>query len=86
MWLSVQYQASTLEEQVANGRPWDLDRTRGGLVLLMPEEGTGTLPGRVAAFQRAAVAATIAGGAREIQREGIARSLLAFGGHEAIIA
>ncbi len=43
VWLSVQFQGGTLEEQVANGRPWDLDRTRGGLRLLMPEEGTGSL-------------------------------------------
>lgn len=43
VWLSVQYQGGTLEEQVANGRPWDLDRSRGGLRLLMPEEGTGSL-------------------------------------------
>lgn len=43
VWLSVQYQASTLEEEVANGRPWDLDRTTGGLRLLMPEQGTGTM-------------------------------------------
>ena len=28
---------------MANGRPWDLDRSRGGLRLLMPEQGTGTL-------------------------------------------
>ena len=34
--------ASTLEEQVSNGRPWDLDRNRGGLRLLMPQEGTGS--------------------------------------------
>lgn len=43
VWLSVQYQASTLEEEVANGRPWDLDRTTGGLRLLMPEQGTGSM-------------------------------------------
>lgn len=43
VWLSVQFQGSTLEEQVANGRPWNLDRTRGGLRLLMPQEGTGSL-------------------------------------------
>jgi glucose-1-phosphate adenylyltransferase len=43
VWLSVQFQGASLEEQVANGRPWDLDRTRGGLRLLMPQEGTGTL-------------------------------------------
>jgi len=43
VWLSVQYQAFTIEEEVANGRPWDLDRTSGGLRLLMPEQGTGTM-------------------------------------------
>ena len=43
VWLSVAYQASGLEEQVRNGRPWDLDRTRGGLRLLVPQEGTGSL-------------------------------------------
>ena len=37
------------------------------------EEGTTTLRGRVAAFQRAAVATTISGGAAEIQRTVIAR-------------
>ena len=42
VWLSVQYHGTSLEEQVANGRPWDLDRTRGGLRLMMPEEGTGS--------------------------------------------
>ncbi len=42
VWMSVQYHGASLEEQVANGRPWDLDRTRGGLRLLMPEQGTGT--------------------------------------------
>jgi glucose-1-phosphate adenylyltransferase len=42
VWLSVSFQGATLEEQVSNGRPWDLDRTRGGLRLLMPQEGTGS--------------------------------------------
>lgn len=41
VWLSVQYLGSSLEEQVANGRPWDLDRNRGGFRLMMPEEGSG---------------------------------------------
>src|SRR5262245_14793414 len=31
VWLSLQYQGSTIQEQVANGRPWDLDRNLGGL-------------------------------------------------------
>lgn len=42
VWLSVQYLGSTLEQEVSNGRPWDLDRTRGGLRLLMPQEGSGS--------------------------------------------
>lgn len=42
VWMSVQFHGASLEEQVANGRPWDLDRTRGGLRLLMPEQGTGS--------------------------------------------
>jgi alkylation response protein AidB-like acyl-CoA dehydrogenase len=37
------------------------------------EEGTRTLPGRVAAFSRACIATTISGGAAEIQRTVIAR-------------
>ncbi len=43
VWLSVQYQASALQDQVRNGRPWDLDRTAGGFRLLVPQEGTGSL-------------------------------------------
>jgi glucose-1-phosphate adenylyltransferase len=43
VWLSVAYQASALEEQVRNGRPWDLDRTHGGLRLLVPQQGTGSM-------------------------------------------
>ena len=42
------------------------------------EEGTTTLSGRVAAFQRASVATTISGGAAEIQRSVIARRELGF--------
>ena len=41
VWLSVQFQGAAMGEQVSNGRPWDLDRTRGGLRLLMAEQGTG---------------------------------------------
>lgn len=43
VWLSVQYQSTTIAEQVATGRPWDLDRTRGGLRLLAPQQGTGSM-------------------------------------------
>jgi glucose-1-phosphate adenylyltransferase len=42
VWLSLAYQGATIAEPVANGRPWDLDRTRGGLRLLPPEQGTGS--------------------------------------------
>jgi glucose-1-phosphate adenylyltransferase len=42
VWLSVQFQGASIEEPVANGRPWDLDRNIGGLRLLMPQQGTGT--------------------------------------------
>lgn len=43
VWLSVQYQANSLQDQVRHGRPWDLDRNRGGLRLLPPEQGVGSL-------------------------------------------
>lgn len=39
VWLSVQYQANSLDEQIASGRPWDLDRDSGGFRLLMPQQG-----------------------------------------------
>lgn len=39
VWLAVQYQARSLDDSVGNGRPWDLDRTRGGFRLLPPQEG-----------------------------------------------
>jgi glucose-1-phosphate adenylyltransferase len=41
VWISVQYQSHSLDDEVANGRPWDLDRTRGGLRLLPPRQGVG---------------------------------------------
>lgn len=42
VWLSLQFQSVSIEEPVANGRPWNLDRNQGGLRLLMPEQGTGS--------------------------------------------
>ncbi|MBM6401880.1 glucose-1-phosphate adenylyltransferase family protein [Phycicoccus sonneratiae] len=45
VWLSVQYRAGSLHGHVAGGRSWDLDRTRGGLRWLVPEEGGGS-PGQ----------------------------------------
>lgn len=41
MLLCVQYHASQIERHVAAGRPWDLDRTDGGMLVLGPEEGRG---------------------------------------------
>lgn len=38
VWLCVQYEAETITQIVAGGRPWDLDRTSGGLRVVMPEQ------------------------------------------------
>ncbi len=35
-----QYQPLMLNEYIGNGEPWDLDRTRGGLFILPPYQGT----------------------------------------------
>jgi glucose-1-phosphate adenylyltransferase len=40
VWVSVQYHPTSLSEHLANGRPWDLDRTSGGLMMLPPFQGT----------------------------------------------
>jgi len=40
VWVSVQYQPQSVNEHLANGRPWDLDRTTGGLVMLAPFQGS----------------------------------------------
>ncbi len=39
--LLVQYQAQTIMEELANGRPWDLDRTTGGLQVVPPQQRRG---------------------------------------------
>lgn len=39
VWVSVSFLASTLDPYLAQGRPWDLDRTRGGYRRVVPEEG-----------------------------------------------
>lgn len=39
VWVVQQYEPHALEDHLANGRPWDLDRTNGGLLLLPPFEG-----------------------------------------------
>jgi len=42
VWLSVQYQAGSLDPHVSGGRPWDLDRTRGGFRRVVPQQGAGS--------------------------------------------
>ena len=39
VWVLQQYQPHSLEDHLANGRPWDLDRSFGGLTLLQPFTG-----------------------------------------------
>lgn len=39
VWIIQQYQPQSIEEHLANGRPWDLDRTTGGLLILHPFTG-----------------------------------------------
>lgn len=38
VWVVEQYQPHSLNDHLSNGRPWDLDRTRGGLQVLPPFE------------------------------------------------
>jgi glucose-1-phosphate adenylyltransferase len=41
VWVLEQYEPHLLNEHLSGGRPWDLDRTRGGFRTLPPFEGTG---------------------------------------------
>jgi glucose-1-phosphate adenylyltransferase len=41
VWVIEQFNPFALSDHLANGRPWDLDRTRGGLVVLHPHLGAG---------------------------------------------
>ncbi len=38
IWIVEQYELHKLNEHLANGRPWDMDRTYGGLQVLPPFE------------------------------------------------
>jgi glucose-1-phosphate adenylyltransferase len=40
VWLLQQHHPASLSDHLANGRPWDLDRTEGGLLVLHPAKGT----------------------------------------------
>ena len=48
VWVVQQFNPISLSDHLANGRPWDLDRTIGGLLLLQPRLGAGDRGG----FQR----------------------------------
>src|SRR3954468_17722028 len=39
VWVSIQHHPTSLADHLANGRPWDLDRTTGGLMTLPPRQG-----------------------------------------------
>jgi glucose-1-phosphate adenylyltransferase len=39
VWVSQQFNPVSLSDHLSNGRPWDLDRTAGGLLLLHPRAG-----------------------------------------------
>ena len=39
VWIVEQYLPYSLNDHIANGRPWDLDRTHGGLQILPPYQG-----------------------------------------------
>src|SRR5918998_1327401 len=36
VWVSIQFHPTSLSSHLANGRPWDLDRSVGGLMTLPP--------------------------------------------------
>ena len=48
VWISQQFNPISLSDHLANGRPWDLDRTVGGLLTLQPRLDHGDRDG----FQR----------------------------------
>jgi glucose-1-phosphate adenylyltransferase len=39
VWVVQQYEPHSLNDHIANGRPWDLDKTHGGLRILAPRKG-----------------------------------------------
>ena len=41
VWVSVQYQVASINDYLSGGRPWSLDRNRGGFRRMVPQTGTG---------------------------------------------
>ena len=55
VWVVEQFQPHALNDHLINGRPWDLDRTSGGLRIMPPftgDEGTGFAEGNADAIYR----------------------------------
>lgn len=42
VWVVAQYEIQSIIDILANGRPWDLDRTRGGLRIITPQQQSDT--------------------------------------------
>ncbi|EMY34812.1 nucleotidyltransferase [Arthrobacter crystallopoietes BAB-32] len=58
VWIVEQYLPYSLNDHISNGRPWDLDRTTGGLRILPPYQGAdgeGFAEGNADALHRQAV-------------------------------
>ena len=41
VWVSLEYQVTSLDDYLSGGRPWSLDRNRGGFRRMVPQTGTG---------------------------------------------
>ena len=41
VWVSLEYQVTSLDDYLSGGRPWSLDRNRGGFRRIVPQTGTG---------------------------------------------
>ena len=41
VWVSVEYQVTSIDDYLSGGRPWSLDRNRGGFRRMVPQTGTG---------------------------------------------
>ena len=42
VWVSLEYQVTSIDEYLSGGRPWSLDRNRGGFRRIVPQTGTGS--------------------------------------------
>ncbi|HEV2797815.1 MAG TPA: sugar phosphate nucleotidyltransferase [Nocardioides sp.] len=41
VWVSLEYQVTAIDDYLSGGRPWSLDRNRGGFRRIVPQTGTG---------------------------------------------